>query len=303
MIVSKHRRTKIVTAISRKRVFKPYPKPAEPDAVVLSYAKLLIDEVREMAALVERVVIPKLNFLTARRDSENIVTEIRFDDPSITVSAMFQKLKMRFLGERGDHDPTMKNYSKHVTRNIVEPMLKRANDHHRRQFTKQMNTVLAVDPLKAEPWLRKEMIFATQANVAKIKTIPSDYFSEIEDMVTHAVRAGDRPSTLAQRIMDRTDVYESRARLIARDQISKFVGSMEKARSEANGAKRYIWRTVRDIRVRSDHDFLDGKTFSWSDPPVTVRSGKRAGEKNHPKMDIQCRCYAENIWSDVIEGL
>ena len=33
-----------------------------------------------------------------------------------------------------------------------------------------------------------------------------------------------------------------------------------------------------------------------------MTSGKRAGEKNHPGMDIQCRCYAENIWEDLLEG-
>jgi len=58
---------------------------------------------------------------------------------------------------------------------------------------------------------------------------------------------------------------------------------------------------VRDQRVRSDHDHLDTNTYLWSSPPVTVTSGKRAGETNHPGGDIICRCYAENVWEDVLD--
>jgi len=45
----------------------------------------------------------------------------------------------------------------------------------------------------------------------------------------------------------------------------------------------YIWRTVRDSKVRSAHADRDGKLFSWTNPPPG----------GHPAEDYNCRCWAE----------
>ena len=45
----------------------------------------------------------------------------------------------------------------------------------------------------------------------------------------------------------------------------------------------YIWRTVGDNRVRSEHAVRDGKTFSWDNPP----------DGGHPGEAPNCRCTAE----------
>ncbi|MBT4638223.1 MAG: minor capsid protein [Deltaproteobacteria bacterium] len=248
-------------------------------------------------------MLPKLNFLTTKSDAETII--VRTDDIDITarIGALFHSMKMKFFGEAGHgHEPKLINYTRKITNKIVKPMLGRANDHNKKQFSKGMQTVLAVDPLKAEPFLRDQVALATKANVDLIKTIPKDYFHDIEGLVTHAARSGESIDTLAEKIHARTGNEQSRCRLIARDQISKFNGALHQERAQNNGITRYIWHTVRDQRVRSDHDHLDTNTYLWSDAPITVTSGKRAGEKNHPGMDIQCRCYAENIWEDLLEG-
>ncbi|MBT4932618.1 MAG: minor capsid protein [Rhodospirillaceae bacterium] len=48
---------------------------------------------------------------------------------------------------------------------------------------------------------------------------------------------------------------------------------------------KYIWRTVGDSKVRSSHAELDGKVFSWDDPP----------EEGHPGEEYNCRCWAEDV--------
>lgn len=45
----------------------------------------------------------------------------------------------------------------------------------------------------------------------------------------------------------------------------------------------YIWRTVRDDHVRSQHAAREGKVFSWNKAP----------EGGHPGEDYNCRCWAE----------
>ncbi|MFO1089568.1 MAG: minor capsid protein [Hyphomicrobiales bacterium] len=46
---------------------------------------------------------------------------------------------------------------------------------------------------------------------------------------------------------------------------------------------RYVWRTVRDERVRLTHRANEGHMFSWNDPPPT----------GHPGEQPNCRCWAE----------
>jgi uncharacterized protein with gpF-like domain len=64
---------------------------------------------------------------------------------------------------------------------------------------------------------------------------------------------------------------------------------------------------MQDSRVRSfanssgasDHKRLEGTIHKWSQPPVTVFRGKRAGETNHPGEDINCRCLSQPVFDEI----
>ena len=84
---------------------------------------------------------------------------------------------------------------------------------------------------------------------------------------------------------ERTDVSDSRAKLIARDQVAKLNGELTKERQTDLGVTGYIWRTVGDERVRDEHADNDGQFFTWDSPPSTGAPGE----------DIQCRCWAEPV--------
>jgi SPP1 gp7 family putative phage head morphogenesis protein len=90
---------------------------------------------------------------------------------------------------------------------------------------------------------------------------------------------------------ERTDVTDSRARLIARDQTAKLNGELTQIRQQDLGVESYVWRTVGDERVRDTHEENDGQTFAWSDPPA---------ETGHPGEDYQCRCWAEPILPEFV---
>ena len=113
----------------------------------------------------------------------------------------------------------------------------------------------------------------------------------------------NRPSREIQKlIVEKTKKTKAQARLIARDQIGKLNARSNANKQKALGVTKYIWRTVRDARVRDkanggNHKALEGKVFSWNKPPiVNSKTGKRA----HPGEDFQCRCYAEAVLDDLI---
>jgi hypothetical protein len=60
------------------------------------------------------------------------------------------------------------------------------------------------------------------------------------------------------------------------------------ATGEPPPSSHYVWRTVRDERVRPTHAALDGLVFSRSNPPAI----------GHPGREINCRCWAEPYYGD-----
>ena len=107
-------------------------------------------------------------------------------------------------------------------------------------------------------------------------------------MVRTTVERGVATSTLEEDIIDQFGTAKSRAHLIARDQISKFNGKLHELRQREAGVSKYTWSTSKDERVRDKHRAVDGKVFSWDDPPPVGNNGERL----HPGEDYQCRCVA-----------
>lgn len=120
-------------------------------------------------------------------------------------------------------------------------------------------------------------------NVALIRTVPARNFQQIEQVVREAHRLGTRHEVLAKRLVERGLVAESRARLIARDQVEKLNGQLTERRQTGLGIGSYKWRTVGDDRVRDEHLAREGQTFTWDAPP----------SDGHPGEPINCRCWAE----------
>jgi SPP1 gp7 family putative phage head morphogenesis protein len=78
---------------------------------------------------------------------------------------------------------------------------------------------------------------------------------------------------------------ENHAALIARDQISKLNGQLNKARQEAAGITSFVWETRMDSRVRPAHAALQGRTFKWADGANGLIPGQ----------PINCRCWARAV--------
>lgn len=130
--------------------------------------------------------------------------------------------------------------------------------------------------------VNKQVEAAVAANAALITSLPDQAVEKIRGKVLAAVARGERFETLARDIREQFGATESRAKLIARDQMAKVNSSITEAKQKALGIKKYEWSTAGDERVRDSHRENNGKTFAWDKPPAT----------GHPGEDYQCRCVA-----------
>lgn len=70
------------------------------------------------------------------------------------------------------------------------------------------------------------------------------------------------------------------------------------ARHERLGIKRYKWISSRDERTRRRHRELDGRIFSWDDPPEADE-----GQFYHPGERNRCRCTPSPLVDDILAAL
>ena len=177
--------------------------------------------------------------------------------------------------------------SKRAINRMAGEFVEGVRGHNAEEQRQLFAATIGINPLAVDSQLKGQVEAATKTNVALIKTIGSRYFDDIEKRVLAGVQAGDLQKTIGKALQDATGVSERRARFWARDQSAKLNSSLNVARNEALGIKKYIWRTARDERVvgnpaglyprgnkgHMNHWKREGKTFSYDDPPADGQIG------------------------------
>jgi len=164
------------------------------------------------------------------------------------------------------------------------------------QATKRdFKRVLGVDLFTTNaPMVQAVSIFTTQ-NVSLSKSLIEESIGKVESKILQGFSSGTRWEEISKDIEKFIDPsignIAGRAKLIARDQVSKLNGQVTQERQKSLGVDKYIWRTSLDERVRDTHLILEGRTFSWDDPP----------DVGHPGEDFQCRCTAEPVLDKFFE--
>ncbi|MDR3488798.1 MAG: phage minor head protein [Bradyrhizobium sp.] len=126
--------------------------------------------------------------------------------------------------------------------------------------------------------------------VTLIKSLPLEAAERVHKLTMEGMVEGRRTNDIAKEIVRSGDVCRSRADLIARTEVSRTATELTKARATHIGSSQFIWRTVHDQSVRASHRALDGKVFSWDDPPECD-----PGYHALPGGIWNCRCYPEPI--------
>lgn len=166
---------------------------------------------------------------------------------------------------------------------LVRPIAEEIESLHSAGLNRQLRAIIGVDVVGGEPWLSAAVDEFTTENVALIRSIPARFFDDLETHLKRELADGARFEELIGIVEERYSVSTSRAELIARDQAGKFYGDLNRVRQGDLGIERFTWRTVRDNRVREEHEDRDGEVYAWSAPP----DGETPGEP------VNCRCYAE----------
>jgi SPP1 gp7 family putative phage head morphogenesis protein len=267
----------------RRRRNGRLPRQSEPRSVELHYFTMISRLLQRAQAMVRAAILPILSTAIAESAKADHHQDAR--GTGRINEAMNQVVEAYWRGT-GDQE----------LQQLAERMARSTSEFQRTQLGRQIQAGLGIelDRLIAfEPDLAERIQGFVSENVALIKSLPDRYFQEIERTVIAAIREGKRNEEVAADMEERYSIASSRATLIARDQIGKFYGELQQARQTQLGIDRYIWRTVRDNRVRPDHEEREGEIFAWDDPP----------EDGHPGEPIQCRCWAEPILDDILAEL
>lgn len=139
-------------------------------------------------------------------------------------------------------------------------------------------------------------------NVALIKSIPREYFLEIEGEVMRSIQTGRGMADLQPFLEKRYGITKRRAALIARDQTSKATAAINRARMQGLGVKKFKWlHSMGGKEPRPLHkNVLNGNVYSFDDPPVI---DERTGEKGFPGQLINCRCRMVPVIEFKAEGV
>ena len=145
---------------------------------------------------------------------------------------------------------------------------------------------------KVTPVMRDAMNATIQENVALIRSIPEQYFLEVEGIVMRGFTAGRDLSYISQELQHRYGVTERRAALIARDQSNKLNATVTQARRVDLGLFEAQWlhsgagKHPRPSHLKAGKDKLK----------FDIRQGAYLdGKWVLPGQEINCRCSSKTI--------
>lgn len=128
--------------------------------------------------------------------------------------------------------------------------------------------------------------------VSLIKSLPLNAANRIQDLASRALIEGIRSEEIVGLIMATGQVTKSRAKTIARTEVSRASSLFTQVRAKDLGSEGYIWRTSEDPDVRTSHKAMNGKFVAWENPPSLDNMVGHAG------CLPNCRCYPEPVIPD-----
>ena len=177
----------------------------------------------------------------------------------------------------------------------------------------RLSRVLKVDPFATEPWLRPHLEGWVTENVGLVTSLKGNLLGELEAIVFRLTREEVTRRELQGELAARLGVSKNKAKLLARDQVSKLNAQLTKERQTRLGVQMYRWRNVQDTRVRGNpngkypnaiptHWRMENVLCRWDDKTVYSRDGGKTWRPRpawmpqaHPGEEINCRCWADPV--------
>ncbi len=262
----------------RKHRFKKPKRLLPALALELSYAAEIHARQAILKKVVDQIVVPRIERFSKAAGN------VRLDDWSEELDRSIELARATFNGITPRED----------IQDLALKYAQETSQYQRLQLAQSLQHAIGVNVFFNNAKLLDRMKVHVRQNVNLITSIDEDLLSDIQKRLTTGIRSGTRVEELRDMIEERYDVTKGKASLIARDQVGKFYGELNRDRQTGLGIDRYIWRGTLDQRERPMHVDLEGEEFQWGQPPIT----NAAGDRNEPGGDYSCRCTAEPVLPD-----
>lgn len=202
--------------------------------------------------------------------------------------------------------PTFRSAAYAIVRSMVTQLAQHGMATWRQAAAKGSKGRLIYNALKKE--LSNSKIYHTliRENAQYITSVPEDIAERLTAKMAKGYEAGRRPNDLLQEILDECPgMAYSKAKLIARTEVSKASTALTHECCNAAGLRWYVWRNSEDERVRSSHRCVNGVIIAWDEPLSPEEHDPRHEQKPYgryaPGETFNCRCYPEPLleFSDV----
>lgn len=206
---------------------------------------------------------------------KQLAPEYTADGWSDTITSAINQLLTRWLGA----------FARRQAETIASQFVQTAAKDNARSF--------AINLYGGDTQLQEYLSAASYQNAKLIQSIPAQYLEQVQNIVMTNMRNGMRPSYIEEALVKQFGITERRAKLIARDQVSKIQGDMNRIRQVNSGINYFKWTTSHDERVRHSHVEVAKRdvgygpgVFRWDDLPVVD------GVPTFPGQPINCRCVS-----------
>jgi SPP1 gp7 family putative phage head morphogenesis protein len=115
--------------------------------------------------------------------------------------------------------------------------------------------------------------------------------------VQKAILEGYRPDMVEDMIKKEYPKFAYKAKFLAQNETSIMLAELKKSMYTEMGFTEFIWQTILDGRERPEHHKLNGKIFSFDNPPEI---DKRTGQRGLPGQTYNCRCNLIPIKRDSV---
>jgi SPP1 gp7 family putative phage head morphogenesis protein len=244
----------------------------QPKAIEISYSGFLTSAQRSVNAKI-RTALEAMNSilnLGARSDS----LQARADDLNDDIARAFEALRGTVTRLTTATDGALViGIANHGSKTVA------FNDEKYNSTPMQLlgigNSSETVERRIVRGWVRE--------NVQLVGNMNAEQMGKLETLFLRALRDGTRSAQLQTDVESILNTSVNRARLIARDQIGKLNGQLDRQKQTEAGIESYVWRGSLDERERPAHVAREGDVFRWDQPPPD----------GNPGQPVQCRCSPE----------
>jgi len=160
---------------------------------------------------------------------------------------------------------------------------------------KKLAPEVTINTKLLSPALKEIIKSSTVESTALIKSISSNYLSNVQKAVMRSITNGGGLKTLIPQLNKFEGISKRHAKNMALDQTRKVYNSFNKGRLEKIGINKFEWlHSGGGEKPRQSHIALSGQIFSYDDLPIInqeqVEKGYEAPERGIPGQAINCRC-------------